>query len=51
MAIIGQTVSIICSLILIRLILTLFGLVYNGITSSISQFIECVVLLRTVGGA
>lgn len=50
-AIIGQMVAIICSFILPRLILTHFGSAYNGITSSISQFIECVVLLRAgVGG-
>lgn len=50
-AIVGQIVSLICSFILPRLILTHFGSAYNGITSSISQFIECVVLLRAgVGG-
>lgn len=50
-AIASQIVSLICSFILPRLILTHFGSAYNGITSSISQFIECVVLLRAgVGG-
>ena len=50
-AIIGEIVSIICGFILPRLILSRFGSTYNGITSSISQFISCVVLLRAgVGG-
>ena len=50
-ALLGQGVSLICSFILPRLILTNFGSNYNGITTSISQFIECVVLLRAgVGG-
>lgn len=47
----SQVVSLVCSFILPRLILTHFGSAYNGITSSISQFIECVVLLRAgIGG-
>ena len=50
-AILGEIVSIICGLILPRLILSTFGSSYNGITSSISQFISCVVLLRAgIGG-
>lgn len=46
MALIAQMVSIICGFILPRLILSHFGSSYNGITSSITQFISCVVLLR-----
>lgn len=50
-SIIGQIVVIACSFILPRLILTHFGSAYNGITVSITQFIECGVLLRAgVGG-
>ena len=50
-AIAGQVVSLICGFILPRLILTHFGSAYNGITSSITQFIDCVILLRAgVGG-
>lgn len=50
-SLLGQLVSLVCSFILPRLILTTFGSDYNGITSSISQFIECVILLRAgVGG-
>lgn len=50
-AIISQIISIICGFILPRLILSAFGSSYNGITSSITQFISCVVLLRAgVGG-
>ena len=50
-ALLGQGVALVCGFILPRLILINFGSKYNGITSSISQFIECIVLLRTgVGG-
>lgn len=47
----GQLISMICGFILPRLILARFGSAYNGITTSISQFISCVVLLRAgIGG-
>ncbi len=47
-----QVVSIISSFILPRLILSKFGSQYNGLTSSISQFLACAVLLRSgIGGA
>ena len=46
MALLAQITSIICGFILPRLILSHFGSSYNGITSSITQFISCVVLLR-----
>lgn len=46
MALLAQVTSIICGFILPRLILSHFGSSYNGITSSITQFISCVVLLR-----
>lgn len=50
-AILCEIVTIICSFILPRLILSSFGSSYNGITSSITQFISCIVLLRAgVGG-
>lgn len=46
-----EVVAVICGLILPRLILSSFGSSYNGITSSITQFLNCVVLLRAgVGG-
>ncbi len=46
-----EVVAVICGLILPRLILSSFGSSYNGITSSITQFLTCVVLLRAgVGG-
>lgn len=50
-AAISEVVSIICGLILPRLILSAFGSSYNGITSSISQFLSAVILLRAgIGG-
>ena len=52
MASIGyEMVAVICGLILPRLILSTFGSSYNGITSSITQFLSCVTLLRAgIGG-
>lgn len=51
-ALIEELVSIICGLILPRLILQTFGSSYNGITTSITQFLRCAVLLRAgIGGA
>lgn len=48
---IHEAVSVICGMILPRLILRAFGSDYNGITSSISQFLSCVVLMRAgIGG-
>ena len=45
-------VAIICSFILPKLILSHFGSEYNGLTTSISQFLACAVLLRSgIGGA
>ena len=41
-----EFVALICGLILPRLILTNFGSSYNGITSSIIQFLNCIALLR-----
>ncbi len=50
-AAISEIVSIVCGLILPRLILQSFGSSYNGITASISQFLSAVVLLRAgIGG-
>lgn len=42
-----ELVVAICGLILPRLILAHFGSAYNGIVSSISQFISCVALLKS----
>ena len=45
-------VAIVCSFILPKLILSHFGSAYNGLTTSISQFLACAVLLRSgIGGA
>ena len=50
-AAVSEIVSIICGLILPRLILSAFGSSYNGVTSSISQFLSAVILLRAgIGG-
>ena len=47
----SEIITMICSLILPRLILSHFGSVYNGIINSITQFISFVTLLRAgVGG-
>ncbi len=46
-----QIITIVCGLILPRMILTYFGSSYNGIISSISQFLSCASLLVAgVGG-
>lgn len=46
-----EVVSIVCSFILPRLILNSFGSSYNGLTSSVSQFISYVALLKSgIGG-
>ena len=51
-AILSEAVSVICGLILPRLILGQFGSTYNGLTSSITQFLSVAVLLRAgIGGA
>lgn len=51
MSIAQELVGIICGLILPRLILRHFGSAYNGIISSITQFLSCAALLRAgLGG-
>lgn len=46
-----ELVALICGLVITRLILSNFGSAYNGITSSITQFISCISLLRAgIGG-
>lgn len=51
-ALLEELVVVICGLILPRLILATFGSKYNGLTSSITQFLSCAVLLRSgIGGA
>ena len=52
MGLLEEFVSIICGLILPRLILSAFGSKYNGLTTSITQFLSCAILLRSgIGGA
>ena len=47
----GELVSIICGLILPRMILSYFGSAYNGITSSIAHFISFITLMKAgIGG-
>lgn len=47
-----EIIAIICGFILPHLILTGFGSKYNGLMTSITQFLSCAVLLRSgVGGA
>lgn len=46
-----EFVTIVCGLILPRLILSAFGSSYNGITQSITQFLSFVTLLRAGVGA
>lgn len=46
-----EIISVICGFILPRLILLAFDSKYNGLTTSISQFLGCAVLLRSgIGG-
>ena len=48
----SQIVTLICGLILPRMILGAFGSSYYGITASVSQFLSVIALLRAgVGGA
>jgi len=47
-----EFISIVCSFILPRLILSVFGSRFNGLITSITQFLSCAVLLRSgLGGA
>lgn len=47
-----EVISVVCGFILPRLILSAFGSKYNGLTTSITQFLSCAVLLRSgIGGA
>lgn len=51
-SLIEEVIAIICGFILPRLILSAFGSTYNGLTTSITQFLSCAVLLRSgIGGA
>lgn len=48
----SEVVSLVCGLILPRLILSNFGSAYNGITQSITQFISVIALMKAgIGGA
>ena len=50
-SLIQQAVSVVCGFILPRLILNSYGSAYNGIVTSVSQFLSCVTLLRSgIGG-
>ena len=50
-AFVGEFASIICGLILPRMILSYFGSAYNGITSSITHFISFITLMKAgIGG-
>lgn len=52
MSLLEEFVAVICGFILPRLILMAFGSKYNGLTTSITQFLACAVLLRSgIGGA
>lgn len=49
---IEEVIAVFCSFILSHLILSFWGSQYNGLTTSISQFLNCAVLLRAgIGGA
>lgn len=51
-AVLQEFVAVVCAFILPRLIMESFGSTYNGISSSITQFLGCAVLLRAgIGGA
>ncbi len=50
-SILYQIISVICGLIVPRMILKHFGSTYNGLASSITQFISYIVLLKTGIGA
>ena len=51
-SLIEDFVAIVCSFIIPKLILSRFGSVYNGLTTSITQFLSCAILLRSgIGGA
>ena len=47
-AAIGELIHLICTLILTRLVLTQFGSAYNGITTSVRQFLSSISIL-TIG--
>lgn len=52
MSLFEELVAVICGFILPKLILTAFGSQYNGLTTSMAQFLSCAVLLRSgIGGA
>lgn len=51
-SLIEEFVAIVCGFILPKLILSAFGSKYNGLITSITQFLTCAVLLRSgIGGA
>ena len=51
-SILSEAISLVCGLVLPRLILSNFGSAYNGITQSISQFISYISLMKAgIGGA
>ena len=51
-ALLKEFVAVVCGFVVPRLILKNYGSIYNGLTTSITQFLNCAVLLRAgVGGA
>lgn len=51
-SLVEEVVAIICAFILPKLILSFFGSKYNGLITSITQFLSCAVILRAgIGGA
>ncbi len=51
-SLVEEVVAIVCGFILPRIILSAFGSKYNGLITSITQFLSCSVLLRSgIGGA
>ena len=51
-SILSEIISLVCGLILPRLILSSYGSAYNGITQSITQFISYISLMKAgIGGA
>lgn len=52
MNLLEEAIAVVCGFILPRLILSAFGSRYNGLTQSITQFLQCAILLRSgIGGA
>lgn len=46
MSLVEEFIAVVCGFVLPRIILSVFGSSYNGLTTSITQFLSCVILLR-----